>query len=182
MNILITTAEQLAEAIKNDPLRIANALYRINRFGGQMPGCNVLVHSLAVQEELLMNAPPVREGFDMNGPAVRLWALLHDCHEVITGDVTRVGRTIVLSRIKDQIDIELCRKLGVNLPLGSVHAADELVGQRELDTWGRCYAEYSDEDRSEAARYRWAGEVTMLLAVVGNEQQLTRGAAADTIG
>ena len=182
MSTLITTAEQLAEAIKNDPLRIANALYRINRFGGQMPGCNVLVHSLAVQEELLMNAPPVREGFDMNGIAVQLWALLHDCHEVITGDVTRVGRTIVLSRIKDQIDIELCRRLGVNLPLGSVHAADLLVGQRELDTWGRCYKCYDEEDRSEGAKYRWAGEVSLLLAVVGDEQRLTRGAAADTIG
>ncbi len=169
MSTLITTAEQLAEAIKNDPLRIANAIYRINRFGGQMPGCNVLVHSLAVQEEVVTN-----------GPAVRLWALLHDCHEVITGDVTRVGRTIVLSRIKDQIDIELCRRLGINPPLGSVHAADELVGQRELDTWGRCYKQYREEAESEGARYRWAGEVTMLLAVVGDEQRLTRGAAADT--
>ncbi|MFN9290980.1 MAG: hypothetical protein ACK6EB_23165, partial [Planctomyces sp.] len=48
MGHLITTAEQLAEAIVTDPERVAACLGRINRFGGQVPNCTVLRHSLEV--------------------------------------------------------------------------------------------------------------------------------------
>ncbi|MFO0204172.1 MAG: hypothetical protein ACK528_13695, partial [Alphaproteobacteria bacterium] len=73
---LIQTPEQLADAIRNDPQRVAECLHRINRFGGQAVGCSVLQHSLGVYDRLA------------GAPAnVRLWALLHDCHEILTGDV-----------------------------------------------------------------------------------------------
>ncbi len=52
MGHLITTAEQLAEAIVSDPERVAACLGRINRFGGQVPNCTVLRHSLHLFERV----------------------------------------------------------------------------------------------------------------------------------
>jgi len=78
---LITTAEELADAIVTDPERVAACLGRINRFGGQVPHCTVLRHSLHVFER-------IDADFD-SSDAARLWALLHDVHEVLTGDVVR---------------------------------------------------------------------------------------------
>ncbi len=78
---LIQTPEQLADAIVTDPERVAACLGRINRFGGQVPNCTVLRHSLHVFERV--DADP--EASDR----ARLWALLRDCHEILTGDVVR---------------------------------------------------------------------------------------------
>ena len=38
---LLRTAEDLIECLENDPRRVAEAMQRIGRFGGQIPGCNV---------------------------------------------------------------------------------------------------------------------------------------------
>jgi len=57
---LITTAEQLAEAIVTDPERVAECLGRINRFGGQAVGCSVLQHSLGVYYRSLAQPLSVR--------------------------------------------------------------------------------------------------------------------------
>ena len=76
---LIRTADELVKALETDPMRVAFALWRINRFGGQVDGCNVLRHSMRVYRELPSTA----------GYAARIWALLHDTHEVVTGDLVR---------------------------------------------------------------------------------------------
>lgn len=119
---LIQTPEQLADAIRNDPQRVAECLHRINRFGGQAIGCSVLQHSLAVYDSVA--------GWPAN---VRLWALLHDCHEIITGDVVRPYTNGRLVNEQTRIDQQLRQALG--LPLTS----DDLIAVRRADVWrGGC--------------------------------------------
>ena len=101
---LIQTPEQLANAIRNDPQRVAECLHRINRFGGQAVGCSVLQHSLAVYDRLA------------GWPAsARLWALLHDCHEILTGDVVRGYENSALTHQQKRIDGILREVLGITV-------------------------------------------------------------------
>ena len=91
---LLRTADDLIECLEYDPARVAEAMKRIGRFGGQISGCNVLGHSLHV--ELLLNrAEP---------PETRLWALIHDVHEVLTGDVMRGWKPGQLDDMQCRID------------------------------------------------------------------------------
>ncbi len=127
---LITTAEQLAEAIVTDPERVAACLGRINRFGGQVPHCTVLRHSLHVFERI--DADPD------SSDAARLWALLHDCHEVLTGDVVRPYVNARLRMDQWQIDEQIVKRLGALVPFAEspegqlVAAADRAVGEWEM--------------------------------------------------
>lgn len=127
---LITTAEQLAEAIITDPERVAACLGRINRFGGQVPNCTVLNHSLSVYDRV--NADP-----DASNGA-RLWALLHDCHEILTGDVVRPYVTARLRMDQQEIDNAIIRRLPLLLPQPEsiewqrVMAADRASGAWEM--------------------------------------------------
>ena len=130
MGHLITTAEQLAEAIVSDPERVAACLGRINRFGGQVPNCTVLRHSLEVYYRI--DADP--DASD----AARLWALLHDCHEILTGDVVRPYVNARLRMDQQAIDNAIVRRLPLLLPQPesmdweSVAAADRAVGEFEM--------------------------------------------------
>jgi len=127
---LIQTPEQLADAIRNDPQRVAECLHRINRFGGQVPNCTVLRHSLEVYYRI--DADPDASN------AARLWALLHDCHEILTGDVVRPYVTARLRMDQQAIDDAIVRRLPLLLPQPesmdweSVSAADRAVGEFEL--------------------------------------------------
>ena len=127
---LITTADQLAEAIVSDPERVAACLARINRFGGQVPNCTVLRHSLHVFERI--DADP-----DSSDTA-RLWALLHDCHEILTGDVVRPYVNARLRMDQWQIDEQIVKRLGSLVPFAEsregqlVAAADRAVGEWEM--------------------------------------------------
>jgi len=121
---LIQTPEQLADAIRNDPQRVAECLHRINRFGGQAVGCSVLQHSLAVYDRLA--------GWPAN---VRLWALLHDCHEILTGDVVRPYADEWLTYQQREIDYQLRKDLGITLIRDdaiAVRAADMDAGNYEF--------------------------------------------------
>ncbi len=127
---LITTAEELAEAIITDPERVAACLGRINRFGGQVPHCTVLNHSLSVYDRI--NADP-----DASNGA-RLWALLHDCHEILTGDVVRPYVNARLRMDQQAIDNAIIRRLPLCLPQPEsiewerVVAADRASGAWEV--------------------------------------------------
>ena len=127
---LITTAEQLAEAIICDPERVAACLGRINRFGGQVPNCTVLNHSLSVYHRI--DADPD------SSDVARLWALLHDCHEILTGDVVRPYVTARLRMDQAAIDAVIVRRLPLLVPQPesmsweSVVAADRAVGEFEI--------------------------------------------------
>ena len=130
MGHLITTAEQLAEAIVTDPERVAACLGRINRFGGQVPNCTVLRHSLHVFER-------IDADFD-SSDAARLWALLHDVHEVLTGDVVRPYVNGRLRMQQAEIDAVIVARLPQLVPLPDsiswrqVAAADRAVGEWEM--------------------------------------------------
>jgi len=127
---LITTAEQLAEAIITDPERVAACLGRIHRFGGQVPHCTVLKHSLEVYHRI--DADP--DSLD----AARLWALLHDCHEILTGDVVRPYVNARLRMDQAEIDAVIVRRLPLLVPQpesiewGRVVAADRAAGAWEV--------------------------------------------------
>jgi hypothetical protein len=119
---LIQTPEELASAIRNDPQRVAECLHRINRFGGQAVGCSVLQHSLAVYDSV-----------SSRHAVVRLWALLHDCHEILTGDVVRPWAPYGLMQKQNAIDRELRDALGITL------TADDAIAVERADVWrGAC--------------------------------------------
>ena len=119
---LIQTPEELANAIRTDPQRVAECLQRINRFGGQAVGCSVLQHSLAVYDRLA--------GWPAN---VRLWALLHDCHEILTGDVVRPYVGAWLTQQQGEIDQRVRNELRLTL------SADDVMAVTRADVWrGGC--------------------------------------------
>ena len=128
--MIITTAQELAEAIICDPERVAASLGRIHRFGGQVPNCTVLRHSLHVFERV--------DSDPDSSDAARLWALLHDCHEILTGDVVRPYVTARLRMDQETIDIAIVRRLPLRVPQpgsiewGRVVAADRAVGDWEI--------------------------------------------------
>ena len=128
--MIITTAEQLAEAIITDPERVAASLGRIHRFGGQVQYCTVLRHSLHVFERIDADADA--------SDAARLWALLHDCHEILTGDVVRPYVTARLRMDQQEIDNAIVRRLPLLVPQpesiewARVVAADRAVGDWEI--------------------------------------------------
>ena len=125
---LLRTAEDLIECLENDPKRVAEAMQRIGRFGGQISGCNVLGHSLHV-EMLLSRAEP---------PETRLWALIHDAHEVLTGDVMRGWKPGQLDDMQWRIDEKIRDRF---CPVDSdgrsvVDDYDEMAGDAEVEAWG----------------------------------------------
>ena len=128
---LIRTADELVRALETEPMRVAFALWRINRFGGQVDGCNVLRHSLRVYDCLPVAA----------SNAARIWALLHDTHEVITGDLVRPFKSVRLSRGQSEIDAAIqarfCQSI-TSEDIEMVRAADVAVGDGELQAWERC--------------------------------------------
>ena len=139
--MIITTAEQLAVAIITDPERVAACLGRINRFGGQVANCTVLRHSLEVYHRI--------DGDPDSLDTARLWALLHDCHEILTGDVVRPYVTARLRMDQAAIDAVIVRRLPLLVPLPDsiswrqVAAADRAVGEWEMLEIGQGKAPYS---------------------------------------
>lgn len=159
---LITTAEELAEAIITDPERVAACLGRINRFGGQVANCTVLRHSLSVYDRV--NADP--DSLD----AARLWALLHDVHEILTGDVVRPYVTARLRMDQQAIDAVIVRRLPLLVPQpesiewGRVVAADRAVGEFEVQQIQQGRAPY---DLYTFAVASWSSLVRELITIGG---------------
>jgi hypothetical protein len=151
---LIQTPEQLADSIRNDPQRVAECLHRINRFGGQAISCSVLQHSLAVYDRLA------------GWPAsVRLWALLHDCHEILTGDVVRPYTNGLLVNEQTSIDQRVREALGLTL------SADDAMAVRRADVWrGGCEFRAASDGRPvyqyEMPVSDWVDSVRALLSEV----------------
>jgi hypothetical protein len=82
----------------------------------------VLQHSLAVYDRLA------------GSPAnVRLWALLHDCHEILTGDVVRPYANGLLVNQQNSIDQQLREALGIT------RTFDDRIAVDRADVWrGAC--------------------------------------------
>ena len=162
MGHLITTAEELAEAIVSDPERVAACLGRIHRFGGQVPNCTVLNHSLEVHHRI--DADPD------SSDAARLWALLHDCHEILTGDVVRPFVNARLRMDQQAIDAVIVRRLPLLVPQpesiewGRVAAADRAVGEWEIQQIQQDRAPY---DLYQFAEKSWASLVREFIKIGG---------------
>ncbi|MFN5973330.1 MAG: hypothetical protein ACK48U_02690 [Planctomyces sp.] len=153
---LIQTPEELADAIRNDPQRVAVAecLHRINRFGGQAKYCTVLQHSLSVYDRLA--------GTPVN---VRLWGLLHDCHEILTGDVQRLYQNSGLTHQQNRIDGILREVLGITL------SADDVLRVLQADIAAGTY-EFAQVTAGRRSYHHatpiidWAHHVRVLLQEV----------------
>lgn len=147
---LIETAEQLATALIESPRHVAECLQRLHRFGGQFAGCNVLIHSLEVAWMCR------HESTD-----VQTWALLHDCHEIITGEIVRPAKTLRVEQMQDEIDWKIQKQLGLAITQGDekiVATHDIAVGEAEL--------KYGDN-----MRYRYNGhEVVQIFAIMLKER------------
>ena len=126
---LIQTPDELADAVSQRPHYVAECLSRINRFGGQAMGCDVLRHTLEVFKHVVLRSAS-------NHKAI-LYALLHDVHEVLTGDVVRPYVTDSLTKAQRDIDDILRGRFPDRLPdIGDpawelVRSVDHAVGQRE---------------------------------------------------
>lgn len=126
--IVISADEWSAKCLK-EPEWLAACLQRICRFGGQVP-ISVLTHSV------------VLAGM-MQKPEQQLWALLHDAHEVLTGDCSRLYESEYMQRHKDALDSRLMSTLlleyGVELQatdLQEVRIEDRRLGEQEFHNPG----------------------------------------------
>jgi hypothetical protein len=100
-------------------------MQRIHRFGGQFEGIHVLGHSMEVASRL-------------DRPVDKLWGLLHDAHEVLSGDVTRQFKSAHLLGLQAKCDMALGMELqsvGVRDLIDGVHVhdVDVAVGDDEHD-------------------------------------------------
>lgn len=128
MSTFITNVSQWATKCIEDPLWLAGCMQRIHRFGGQFPGIDVLGHSMQVASRL-------------NRPIDKLWGLLHDAHEVLSGDVTRGFKTQSMLLKQIECDRELITHLYMRvvgdqhvIDRDSVHEVDVEVGDYEHES------------------------------------------------
>ena len=125
MNSYITDPKAWAAKCVDDPRWLAECLQRIGRFGGQHPTANVLMHSLEVWWLCRHESPETQ-----------LWALYHDAHEVITGDVARHCKSIRMEEMQDRLDEVLTLALGGIKPdKVVVDRFDEMCGDAECGHW-----------------------------------------------
>lgn len=85
---------------------IALCLGRVPRFGGNTRRWwTVLQHSI-VCERMGVEAPP----------SARLYVLLHDAHEAVTGDIPAFWKSPDMKVLQDEIDFRLRASLGIRTP------------------------------------------------------------------
>lgn len=116
-----------ADRILTDPRWLAESMQRLGRFGGQHPTSNVLNHSLEV-------AYMCRH----LSPSGQLWALLHDAHEVLTGEVTRPYKTNAMEAHQEHLDAVLRGALWFTVQMDEykhVRKLDKLCGDMEHKHW-----------------------------------------------
>jgi hypothetical protein len=105
----LQTIDDLCNCVKDNPRHIAESLGRLWRFGGQHPTASVLYHSLEV-----------RWMCRHMSNAAQLWALWHDVHEILTGEIPRPHKSTELINLQSFYDMRLRTTLGFTLSLGEV--------------------------------------------------------------
>ena len=123
--MFVSDLKKWAAKCASDPRWVAECLQRIGRFGGQHPTSNVLIHSLEVWWTL-RTADPV----------IQLWALYHDAHEIITGDITRIAKNVHNKDYETLMDAVLQEQLGIAYFGSRVTDADKGCGDAECMMWG----------------------------------------------
>lgn len=117
----IQSIDDWAAKCVSDPQWVADCLHRLYRFGGQHPESTVCRHSLEVW--WMCSALT---------PAEQLWALVHDCHEILSGEITREWKADETRQRQAIADCSLRLALGIGgvHPL-KVHRADIEHGRIE---------------------------------------------------
>lgn len=155
MSGYIHNPEEWAATCVNDPRWLADCLQRIGRFGGQHPTANVLMHSLDVWWMCRHESPETQ-----------LWALYHDAHEVLTGDVARQYKSIRIGEIQDRLDCILLRHLGGIRPdMVTVDRFDSMCGDAEHSQWAETIWFHSN-GHAATAPHAFEIKVRSLMAVV----------------
>ena len=138
---VITDPREWAMLCVSDPVWLAASLDRLCRFGGQYP-ISVMRHSMFLSGLLKSHKQ-------------QLWALLHDAHELLSGDCCRPFVSPELSRQQKVVDLVLHAELHKHRIVISdsdvrcVLAADRQVGKDELERpadFARYYERYSVAD------------------------------------
>jgi hypothetical protein len=119
----ITNVETWAAKCVSDPQWMADCLHRLYRFGGQHPESTVARHSLEVCN-LCKHESPTEQ----------LWALIHDAHEILSGEITRGFKARETRERQSLCDEVLREAMGIKgVYLFNVHAADLKHGSIERD-------------------------------------------------
>jgi hypothetical protein len=119
----IQSVDDWAARCVSDPQWVADCLHRLYRFGGQHPESTVCRHSLEVWwmcKEL--------------STAEQLWALVHDAHEILSGEITREWKADETRKKQHWADVTLLSALGISdVDLLRVHKADIKHGAMECE-------------------------------------------------
>ena len=123
--MLCSDVNDWCDMVIGRPGYVAQCLQRIGRFGGQHPTATVLRHSL----EVSARAPTIE---------LRLWGLVHDAHEILTGDCTRHFKPESLTDYQNKLDVELCLRMGLPITVVfEIRPIDTAVGDEERIHWDR---------------------------------------------
>ena len=115
----------LAPALAPDPL--AQSLAGLNRYGGgTVPSWSVAAHSVLVCHLV-------------ETPAAKAWALLHDAHEIIIGDITRPAE-LLLERLTPGAGIRR-----------AIQAGRDYLDQAVREVWQLEHLTLADISKVEAA-------------------------------
>lgn len=147
MIIHTATATGLVDLLSPDfgkitPRAMASALAKLNRWGGNtIVPVSVAQHSVAVRDIFLRRNPDMR--------SAAIYALLHDGHEYLLGDMTTPMEKALAQRIPDfaiaveavKLSIDRAIRAAWNIPhpsgeiLAAVHEADTMAAGLE---WRMC--------------------------------------------
>lgn len=117
----IQSIDDWCQKVVSDPQWVADCLHRLYRFGGQHPESTVCRHSLEVWWMC-------RE----MSPAQQLWALCHDAHEILSGEITREWKAYETAERQRQADLKLRTALGIfDTDTVPIHLADFEHGEIE---------------------------------------------------
>ena len=151
----ISDPDEWLEKCVNDPRWVAESMQRIGRFGGQHPTANVLIHSLEVAWMLRDSSPDIQ-----------LWALYHDAHEILTGDVPRLFKRDATASEQFVLDSWLEQALGIDIRCESVAKMDKVCGDAEHKHWGEVIFQYAGHDCVDT----FVTKSAALLAVVKSQR------------
>ena len=126
----VTDVEQWANRVIADPQCTADCLQRLYRFGGQHPESTVLRHSVHVWY-LCKDLSPQEQ----------IWALVHDAHEILSGEIPREFKCDFTKQKQNEADAILKAKLGLKwTDTTRVHTADILHGAQEFESLNKYLA------------------------------------------
>lgn len=138
----IDTAEKLIECVEFDPQHIVNTLEGAKRFANQHPTSTILRHSVEVWDAV---------DYVTLSTDARIWAMMHDMHEMVTGDTPLGFKAETITWKQIEIDLALRRAFGLNVSsfeLSHIEAVDRAVGKLEYEYW----QDYKYQTSASAAR------------------------------